>query len=175
MHFLFRGRIALAALALLLAAPLCQAQVSTCDALTLYGHAASSGLCRNLSPTTQNLWVCELNGPNPGVHTTFNGATQLRLTVRTGGSPPTCQGHSGLTGNWPPAGGGGLKIQTGEPANVCGVNVSNWLSRFNAVPQIPNGGTTACRSGFLHAIAAGRLSKAVAQTYLNTCDALACP
>ncbi|HWU52355.1 MAG TPA: hypothetical protein VN153_06010, partial [Tahibacter sp.] len=98
MSFLFRGRIALAALALLLAAPLCHAQVPVCDALTLYGNAVNSGLCRSLSPTTQNLWVCELSGVNPDVHTTFNAATALHVTVRTDVNPPSCQGNSTLAG-----------------------------------------------------------------------------
>ncbi|WP_257388348.1 hypothetical protein [Tahibacter caeni] len=175
MSFLLRGRYALAALVLLLAAPLCQAQVPVCDALTLYGNAANSGLCRSLSPTTQNLWVCELSGVNPDVHTTFNAVTALHVTVRTDVNPPSCQGNSILAGNWPPAGGAGLTIAPGQPAQVCNVNINNWVARLNAVPQVPAGGATACRAGFLAALAAGRLSNAVAQTYLNTCNAQACP
>lgn len=176
MTFLHHGRNMLAALVLLFLAPLCQAQVATCDALTLYGNAANSGLCRDLSPTTQNLWVCELSGVNPDVHTTFNVATALHVTVRTGANPPTCQGNSILAGNWPPAGGvGGLTIAAGQPANVCNVSITNWVARLNAVPQVPAGGATACRAGFLAALAAGRLSNAVAQSYLNTCNAQACP
>lgn len=34
-----------------------------CDALTLYGSAANSGLCKGL--TMSNHWVCELSQNNP--------------------------------------------------------------------------------------------------------------
>ena len=80
-----RGSRAVAApllfVALLLAADAGFAQVPTCEALTLYGNAANSGLCKTLSPATQNLWVCGMTTANPDVHTTFNAATALHVTV----------------------------------------------------------------------------------------------
>lgn len=161
----------LTALVLLLAATASVAQVPTCSALTLYGNAANSGLCKTLSPTTQNLWVCGLTTADPDVHTTFNAATALHVTVRTPPGIPTCQGNSTLGGNWP----GALIIAVGQPTHVCNVGIQSWVDRLNAVPQVPAGGTTACRAGFLAAGAAGKLSQATMQTYLNTCALQACP
>src|SRR5262245_44667137 len=57
------------------------AQVPVCQALTLYGNAANTGLCKSLSPGTQNLWVCGLTTGVTDIHTTFNAATALHLTV----------------------------------------------------------------------------------------------
>ena len=80
--------LALAATAALAAATSAAAQaVPTCSALSLYANAARTGLCRSLSPTTQNLWVCELSGANPDVHTTFNAANALHITVRQAPQP----------------------------------------------------------------------------------------
>lgn len=156
---------------LLLAAAPCLAQVPVCDALTMYGNAANSGLCRTLSPTNQNLWVCGLTDNDPDVHTTFNVATALHVTVRTPPGVPTCQGNSILAGNWP----GALAIAGGQPAMVCNVGIQNWVNRLNAVPQVPPGATTACRAGFLAANAAGRISVQVMNSYLMTCNAQNCP
>lgn len=157
--------------ALLLGAGAASAQVPICDALTLYGNAANSGLCTSLSPTTQNLWVCAMTTGVTDVHTTFNAATAFHITVRINPAPPNCEGNSYLTGNWP----GGLARQAGQPLMVCGVNIDNYVARLNAVPQVPPGGTTNCRAGFIAAGAAGRISQATMQSYLNTCAAQACP
>lgn len=146
------------------------AQVPTCEALTLYGNAFNEKLCRSLSPTNQNLWVCGLTNDAPDIHTTFNVLTPLHLTVRNNPSPPGCTGNSTLAGNWP----GNLTIGLGQPAVVCGVNVQNWVDRLNAVNRLPAGGQTLCRAGFLAALANGA-NPALMQTYLNTCAAQACP
>jgi hypothetical protein len=49
--------------------------VNTCEAITLYGNAANQGLCKSLSPGTQNHWVCDLTAGNPDIHLTFNANT----------------------------------------------------------------------------------------------------
>jgi hypothetical protein len=157
--------------ALLLAADTGLAQVPTCDALTLYGNAANSRLCKSLSSATQNLWVCELTTASPDVHTSFNAGTALHVTVRIPPGTPTCQGLSTLAGNWPAA----LAIALGEPVAICGVQIQPWVDRLNAVPQVAAGGTTACRAGFLAAGAAGRISQSTMQSYLNVCAAQNCP
>ena len=96
--------LALAATAALAAATSAEAQaVPTCSALSLYANAARTGLCRSLSPTTQNLWVCELSAANPDVHTTFNAANALHITVRQAPQPGGCQGNANFTGNYPGA------------------------------------------------------------------------
>ncbi|MCG6117917.1 MAG: hypothetical protein MEQ07_06950 [Aquimonas sp.] len=146
------------------------AQVSTCDALTLYGNAYNEKLCKSLSPTTQNHWVCALTDGTRDIHTTFNALTLLHLTVRDNPSPPGCTGNSTLGGTWP----GNLVIGMGQPAVVCGVNVQNWVDRLNAVNRLPANGQTFCRAGFLAALANGA-DPALMQTYLNTCAAQACP
>jgi hypothetical protein len=147
------------------------AQVATCEALTLYGNAVSEGLCKILSPGTQNLWVCSLTDANPDVHTTFNTATDLHLTVRVSPAPPGCEGNSTLAGNWP----GALQIAGGQPAALCNVGLDNYVARLNAVQQMPAGGQSLCRAPFLAAQAAGKISPALAQSYLNLCTAQACP
>lgn len=153
------------------AAPASAQPVPVCEALTMYGNAVNTGLCRSLSPTTQNLWVCALTDSDPDVHTTFNLATALHVTVRTPPGVPTCQGNSTLTGHWPAA----LAIAGGQPAVICGVGIQNWVNRLNAVPQMPAGGQTLCTAPFLAAGAAGRISQNTMQSYLNTCNAQACP
>jgi len=162
---------AASALGLLVAAAAANAQVPVCNALTLYGNAANSGLCAQLSPTTQNLWVCAMTTGVTDVHTTFNLATPFHITVRIHPAPPNCEGNSYLTGNWP-----ALAIQAGQPNMVCGVNIQNYVARLNAVPPTPPvGAQTNCTAGFLAAGAAGRISMPTMQTYLNTCAAQACP
>lgn len=146
------------------------AQVPTCEALSLYGNAFNQGLCKSLSPTTQNLWVCGLTDGATDVHTTFNAANPLHITVRINPGAPTCQGNSTLTGNWP----GALAIAAGQPALICGVNVQTRVDRLNAVNQLPAGASTLCRAGFLAALAGGA-DAALMQTYLNTCVATGCP
>lgn len=145
------------------------AQVPTCQALSLYGNAFNEKLCKSLSPTTQNLWVCGL-ADSPDIHTTFNAATALHVTVRNNPAPPGCEGNSQLAGHWP----GGLVIAGGQPAMVCNVNVQNWVNRLNAVNQLPAGHATLCRAGFLAALAKGA-DPALMQTYLDTCQAIGCP
>lgn len=167
-----RGRrlSATAALMLIFAAPALAAGPSVCNALTLYGNAAASGLCKQLSPTGQNLWVCEIND-NPDVHTTFNGTTQFHVTVRIPdprpGSPPVCENAAYLAGDWP-----NLTIQAGQPTTICGIDIRNYVARLNAVQAVPRvPPQTACRAGFTNALNSGRLSPPVAGSYLQTCNA----
>lgn len=149
-----------------------KAQVATCDALKLYGNAVNEGLCKDLSPGNQNLWVCDLTGGSPDIHTTFNAATNLHLTVRHNPAPPNCQGNSQLTGFWP----AGLGIMAGNPVTVCGVGVQNYVNRLNAVNQVPAmPGQSLCRSAFLTAQANGKLSPTKTAQYLANCGANACP
>ncbi len=146
------------------------AQVPTCEALSLYGNAYNEKLCKSLSPTTQNLWVCGLTDGMTDVHSTFNAVNPLHITVRINPGAPTCQGNSTLAGNWP----GALTIAVGQPAAICGVNVQSRVDRLNAVNQLPAGGSTLCRAPFLAALAHGA-DPALMQSYLNTCMAMACP
>ena len=139
--------------------------VTTCQALTLYGNAAVTGLCKTLSPGTQNLWVCGLTDANPDVHSTFNRTTPLHITVRTTG---VCEGASVLAGAWPNA----LTLGVAQPVNICNVNVQNYVARFNAVPQ-----TYGCQASFVQAQALGRITPAIATSYIDLCNdpALNCP
>jgi hypothetical protein len=147
------------------------AQVPVCQALTLYGNAVFEGLCKSLSPGTQNLWVCAMTTGSRDVHTTFNAATALHLTVRDNPSPPGCDQNSTFAGNWP----GAIVIAAGQPVTICGVSVTNYVARLNAVNQMAGGATTLCRAPFLAASNSGKISPALAQTYLNLCNAQACP
>jgi len=151
-------------LSLLAAAP--TFAVTTCQALTLYGNSKVTGLCKTLSPGTQNLWVCGLTDANPDVHSTFNRATVLHLTVRTAGA--ACQGNAYLAGPWP----GGVTLAVGQPAVVCGVNMQAYVVRFNAVPQ-----TFGCQASFTEAQRLGRITPTIATSYINLCNApdLLCP
>lgn len=80
-----------------LAQPIISEGVWNRDALLLYGNAVNSGLCKSLSPTTQNLWVCELTSSEPDIHLTFNASTNLPITVRSlAGTPTQCEGRSDL-------------------------------------------------------------------------------
>src|SRR5215471_15058126 len=111
----------------------CQAPVPVCDALTLYGNAANSRLCLDLS--TGLHYVCELANNNPDIHSTFNDAvppTPLHITVNTP-PPSACAGNSTLTGTWNAAG-GALAIAPLQPAFVCNVSIQNYVNRFNAQP-----------------------------------------
>lgn len=138
--------------------------VTTCQALTLYGNAAVTGLCRTLSPGTQNLWVCGLTDANPDVHSTFNRTTPLHITVRT----TVCEGASILAGSWPDA----LAIGVNQPEAICNVNVQNYVARFNAVPQ-----TYGCQESFVQAEQLGRITPATATSYITLCNdpVLNCP
>lgn len=151
--------IAGAAVAALTLASAAQA-VPTCESLSLYANAANTGLCRSLSPTTQNLWVCELSD-NPDIHLTFNAGNNLHITVRK--LNPACEGNSQFNGNFPGA------LTLAAPAAICGVNIQNYLARLNAVPQMPAAhGQTRVQTAALAAVAARRLTIQVAQTYINT-------
>lgn len=138
--------------------------VTTCEALTLYGNAVVTGLCRTLSPGTQNLWVCGLTDANPDVHSTFNRATPLHITVRT----TVCEGASVLAGAWPNA----LTLAAAQPVNICNVNVQNYVARLNAVPE-----TYGCQASFVQAQALGRITPAIATSYIDLCNdpVLNCP
>ncbi|UUX49131.1 hypothetical protein NUH88_17215 [Nisaea acidiphila] len=158
------GRCLLAT-ALLSASPLPALAVTDCEALTLYGNAMNQRLCRTLSPTTQNLWVCGLTTGATDVHITFNRNTPLHLTVRVNPGNPTCQGNTPIGGAFP-----GAMTMPGAPAQICGVNTQNWLNRLNAVAQMPAGAHTLCRAPFIAMIGSGRMTPGDAQTYLNQCD-----
>ncbi|WP_298691605.1 hypothetical protein [uncultured Sphingomonas sp.] len=164
--------LALAATAALAAATSAEAQaVPTCSALSLYANAARTGLCRSLSPTTQNLWVCELSGANPDVHITFNAGNALHITVRQAPQPGGCDQHTNFTGNYP----GGLAL-AGGGAPICNVNIRNYRDRLNAVQQLQAvHGQTLVQAAALAAVAASRLTPAVAQTYINTAANQHCP
>ena len=158
---------AIPAVLILTIVPFAQAQVLTCNALTMYGWGVSSGTCSSLSPATQNLWVCEISHGNPEIHTTFNAATPLHLTVRSGTG---CEGNTGINGAFP------ANLALANNANICGVTVTNYRDRLNAIMQGPTpGGATACRAGFLTASAASRLGPTAQAAYLNLCNAQHCP
>ncbi len=161
---------ATASAALIVASPArAQPPVPVCDALSLYANGADSGLCKSLSPTTQNLWVCELTGEVTDVHTTFNAATALHVTVRINPGAPTCQGNSILTGSYPSVVGNALRRAAGQPAVVCGVSIDNYVQRLVAVPQLLAApGQNRVQTAILNALAAGRVTAPVAQTYINT-------
>ncbi len=155
------------------------AQVPVCEALTLYGNAANSGLCHSLSPANQNLWVCELTQGNPDIHLTFNAVAALHITVRQYQMPPVCQGNSNLAGNWH-QGLTNLAIANGQQGVICGTNVINYMARLNNVPMAPHGNNaSACTAGFIAALAVNRLTPQVAQTYIDECNrhrnGIACP
>jgi hypothetical protein len=152
-----------------------QGPVPICDALSLYANGARTGLCRSLSPTTQNLWVCELTTQNPDVHTTFNAVTALHITVRTPRGNPTCQGNSVLTGTYPSIAANMLRRVAGQPQVVCNVDVDNYIQRLIAVPQLaPAAGQNRVQTAILNAQAAGRVTAAVAGTYIATAAANGC-
>lgn len=155
-----------------LAPTIALAQVPTCQALTLYGNAANTGLCRNLS--TGALKVCELTVGNPDVHLTFGpaagggvAAVPLHITVNVP-PPAACNGNQNLAGAFP----GALALPAGAPAAICNVQLANWMARLNAVPQMAAaGGATACVTSFNAALAAGRINAATAGHYLALCGA----
>lgn len=133
------------------------AQVAKCQALTLYGNAAQTGLCKSLS--TGNHWVCAL-ADNPDIHLTLNNATALHITVRT----PACEGNAYLAGAWP----ANLTLAAGQPTVICGVNVQNYVARLNAQPQ--SAAPPTCQTSFVNAQAANRIDPATATFYVNNCN-----
>ncbi len=141
--------------------------VPVCEALTLYGNAAASGLCKSLSRGNQNQKVCEFS-LNPDIHMTFNARTRLHFTVRT----PNCDRRSDLTGNWP----NHLALAPNQPALICNVNVENYVHRLNAVPRLvaapPNGLAV---TAFNAAVQRGKLNQQAAQLYINLAGQWGCP
>jgi len=150
--------IASAAVAALAIATGVQA-VPTCEALSLCANAAESGLCRSLSPTTQNHWVCGL-ADGPDIHTTFNAATHLHITVRQCPGP-SCQGHANINGTFP----ANMTLTANAP--ICRVSAQNYLARLNAVNEM------AAAAGQTHVQTA--ILAAVAQTYISTAAHHHCP
>ncbi|ANP90961.1 hypothetical protein [Rhizobium leguminosarum] len=141
------------------------ANVATRQALTLYGNAALTGLCRHLS--TNRLWVCELSD-NPDIHLTFNADTALHITVRT----PSCEGNSVLDGEWPD----NLKLAPGQPKKVCNVKIvdekeGDYLDRLNALPEI----ISKCEVSFQEAFLKNRLNAETANFYIGQCKRYPAP
>lgn len=139
--------------------------VAPCNAMLLYGNAAASGLCQSVSPATQNLWVCEL-ASSPDIHTTFNNAVNLHLTVRTAGQPPACDQNASLDGAWP-----ALIVAAGQPGVICGVDVGRYVARLNAVPAT----YASVPAAFTAAYQAGRISVGVQQSWVAKAVQLGCP
>ncbi|MET4177870.1 hypothetical protein ABIB99_009009 [Bradyrhizobium sp. LA6.1] len=133
-----------------------------CDALTLYGSAANSGLCKSLGMS--NHWVCELAQGSPDIHLTFNETTKLHITVRN----PNCEGKSDLTGAWN-AEGHTLKLANGQPSMICKVNVQNYVYRLNAQPGMEGAGRRACVAAFNTAASNGRISFDAQSFFINLC------
>ncbi|MDO8065266.1 MULTISPECIES: hypothetical protein [unclassified Janthinobacterium] len=141
-----------------------------CPSLAFYGNAAASGLCKSLSPATQNLQVCELTAAQPDVHLTFgllpngvNPPTPLHLTVRTQAN--NCEQATNIVRN----AAGAFVAQNN--ALLCGVNPVSYVQRMNAQAIVPGAnGQSACRTAFINAQAGGKLTPAVAQSYLNACN-----
>ncbi|NEI51799.1 hypothetical protein GR217_29565 [Rhizobium leguminosarum] len=137
------------------------ADVATREALTLYGNAALSGLCRHLGINKQ--WVCELSD-DPDIDLTFNAATALHITVRT----PTCEGNSVLDGEWP----ANFGIATGQPKKVCNVEIyKNYVDRLNAQPEI----IPECENSFQAAFLMHRINAQTAKFYIQQCMANPAP
>ncbi|QND33877.1 hypothetical protein HB772_17730 [Sinorhizobium meliloti] len=136
------------------------ADVATHQALSLYGNAALTGLCRHLGINRQ--WVCELSD-SPDIHLTFNAGTALHITVRT----PSCEGNSVFDGEWP----GNLKIAPGQPDTVCNVKIydekegGDYVDRLNALPEI----FSECRDSFQEAFFMNRLNARTANFYIQQC------
>ncbi|MGY4364235.1 hypothetical protein ACVW1A_000300 [Bradyrhizobium sp. LB1.3] len=130
-----------------------------CDALTLYGSAANSGLCKGLG--MGNHWVCELTQKNPDIHLTFNETTELHITVRQ----PNCEAKSDLTGAWNAEG----HTLNGQPSMTCNVNVQNYVDRLNAQPGMEGAGRRACIAAFSTAASNGRISFEAQSFFINPC------
>lgn len=147
------------------------AGVSTCDALTLYGNAANQGLCKSLSPGSQNLWVCNLTDGSPDIHSTFNNITALHITVREYPLSSGCEGYSTLSGSWP----GQLTVLKGQSHMICGVNIQGYIDRFNAVKRIDAmQNQSYCRTAFMKAQENLRLDPSITTQYLALCNLYDC-
>ncbi|MGR9147662.1 hypothetical protein ACU8MP_35945 (plasmid) [Rhizobium leguminosarum] len=130
------------------------AQVPIRQALTLYGNAVGSGLCRQLG--VNSLWVCMLSY-SPDIYLTFNAHAALQIKVWT----PTCVGFSLLDGTWPNE----LEIASGEPEEVCNVAVKeNYLKRLNAQAQKAD-----CEESFIRARIMNRINWKTTQFYIQQC------
>ncbi len=145
--------LALAATAALAAATSAEAQaVPTCSALSLYANAARTGLCRSLSPTTQNLWVCELSGANPDVHITFNAGNALtspsaRRRSRAGASTKF---HRQLSGRACSCGRRRADLQRQHPELSRPTERRAGASRGAWADPGPDGGAGGCRGQPAH-------------------------
>lgn len=147
-----------------------RAQVPTCDALRLYGNAAESGLCRQLTPAGQQHLVCEL-ADHPDIHLTFNDRTALHVTVREQGGNRNCEGNSYLTGMWPAS----LGIRAGDPNTVCGVGIQQWVDQLNNVGVAqPSGKQTPCTAAFIAAGNTGNISQKQVSDYKQLCGRYRC-
>ncbi len=151
-------------LAIIAATPALAQSVPVCSGLTLYANAANEGLCKSLTPTTQNHWVCQL-AYGPDIHLTFNNATARHITVRT----HSCEGQAYLTGTFPRS----LALRPGTPQTLCRVDVANYVSRLNAVDRLPPAPfvVTAINA----AVGGNRLTVGVGHTYLSTARHAVCP
>ncbi|OKO70642.1 hypothetical protein AC629_10215 [Bradyrhizobium sp. NAS80.1] len=146
--------------------------VPVCDALTLYGSAVNSGLCKRLS--TSELWVCELTQNNPDIHMTFNKEFGLHLTVRL--PKRSCEGKSELTGNWNERDGHTLKLAKGQLPKACEVNLQNYAARLNATTRLNGaGGYSACMTAFQTARSRDRISGQEESFYIDLCKQNNCP
>lgn len=150
-----------------------------CSWLTMYGNSVADRLCKTVSMhanLNQGQLVCELT--NPGgvdMHTTFNYQTRLHLTVRK--HQLGQDGNSYLAGVWlgqPPAGPPvppGVARVAGQPAQVLGVDVDNYVARLNS--QTRRAGAShlmRCRAGFDAALGALRISQATKHFYYQQCQ-----
>lgn len=146
--------------------------VRVCSGLGLYGNAAFEGLCKSLSPTTQNLWVCGMTTGITDVHVTFNATTAMHITVRINPASPTCEGLAYMRGTFPNR----FSLSPAQPTVICGVNVADYVARLNAVgamPAIP--GLSACQAAFDEAAGTLRLNSNIAGSYMNSCKKARCP
>jgi hypothetical protein len=145
--------------------------VSVCGALTLYGNAVDQGVCLNLSPATQNHWVCELV-TTPDIHLTFNKTTDLHVTVRDSRTTPPCDENSYLTGAFPAQ----LKIDAGQKKTLCTVPIQPIVDQLNTIPELqPSRSQSKCVEPFAKAVEDLRLSPSLAQTYIDRCKEMSCP
>ncbi|ANP89284.1 hypothetical protein [Rhizobium leguminosarum] len=129
------------------------ADVATHQALTLYGNATLSGLCRHLGINRQ--MVCQLSDI-PDVSLAFNDAAPLHIEVRT----PTCEGNSVLDGEWPY----NLKIAADQPETVCTVEIKDYVDRLNAQPEI-----IGCEDSFQDAFFINKINARTAYIYIQQC------
>ncbi|MBY3026159.1 hypothetical protein [Rhizobium leguminosarum] len=130
------------------------ADVATHQALTLYGNATLSGLCRHLGINRQ--MVCRLSDI-PDVSLAFNDAAPLHIEVRT----PTCEGNSVLDGEWPY----NLNVAAGQPETVCNVEIyKNYVERLNAQSEIMG-----CEDSFQDAFFLNRIGARAAYIYIQQC------